>query len=112
MSESNEQILPPELTRYLPDSKLSVAFWDAKASVLALNIEKEIGQERGMITLSGVSRVCLPAWLEISGMECVAESRFLLDPLEAGEVLLIVYGVSWEQPFYVVAKSVRYVVTG
>jgi len=112
MYQPREQLLPVELTRYLPDSELSVECWDVKDSVLTLNLEKEIGPERGTITLSGVSRVCLPSWLEISGIECTTENRFLVDPIGAGELLFIVHGVSWEQPFYVVARAISYQVRG
>ena len=43
---------------------------------------------------------------------CTRDSQSLVDGIEPDEFLFLIHGVSWEQPFYVVAKSVQYTVTG
>lgn len=108
MRQPGMPLLPEELIRYLPDSELSVTSWNVRDAILVLGLEKEVSEERGIVTFHAVSRVSLPPVLQIAGLECAKDSQFLVDPLEADELLFIIRGTSWEQPFYVVAKSVTY----
>lgn len=60
--------LPESLTYCIADSQVDVMSWSAESRELVLQINKEIGPERGLLRLIEVGYVHLPPRFEIAGI--------------------------------------------
>lgn len=110
--------LPIALTRYLADSEMRVVSWNGTR--LPLEIAKEIGQERGLLTFDDVSHVNLAPSFGIEKIRVGGLADLPTDylqtfrpgdrSLDADDRVYLLDG-SWSGGFYVVAKSVAYEIT-
>lgn len=107
--------LSADLLRFLPDSTATVLSWDGLKGVLLLKIEKEIGPETGYLTFHGVSLICLPSSVLMSGIEIVRTlppgifeaTRPFDREFDPDELVFLVHG-SWGEEFFVVAEKYDY----
>jgi hypothetical protein len=113
--------LPQAMGRYLPDSDFRVVVWTSQSGELVVEIEKEIGPEKGIAKFAGVSFVNLPASMTVYAMEVRSPKELPNDfwnpttpapnDLDEDDLIFVIDG-SWGGRNFVVAKSVSYEVMG
>lgn len=114
---SSEFGLPATLMPYLADAEIEVISWEGEKGRLVLRVNKEIGPEVGLLTLSGVSHVDLPDSLTVERIESggldllptgwLGAFRPGDNALDEDERVFVIHG-SWGPLHYVIARSASY----
>ena len=107
--------LPEQMRRYLPDSEFRVAAW--RSGELLIEVEKEIGPEKGIAKFFGVSFVNLPVTMTVYSMEVKSPEELPSDfwnastpdrrDLDADDLVFVIES-SWGGRQFVIAKSLAY----
>ena len=115
-----EKMIPKKLERYFHDSTLEIQSWNQARKSLQIRIEKEIGPEKGIISLSGTSFICLPPFFPGESVRACPVKELgddfwcrytgVRDEFESNDIAFLF--VSQEGPEHVViAKEMKYEIT-